>query len=379
MIEYRELDNLLLYEFLKNFALSLIGIFIPVYIVSQGMGLLAASLFIVISGVAGIVLSYPVSRLIAKFGFKHSLAASYLFLIPGLVVIRLFELSLVVIVASSILYNLGRLLHNISMNSEFAVDSDKDRRGSDSGKMLSLPSISRIIAPLVGGLIFSGLGFTELMAVTVFILFLSVIPLIRSEDNKDNFDYNFGKLLNEELWKTIPLFTARGIQGATAVSIFSLFVYMVIGGSIDVGAARALDSLGFVLTGLIVGHFSTKVEKDKLVLLGCSGAALAYLARGFLVSPFQVFLLSFISGIFFQIYHVPVFSSFADEAERTEVLEFYTLKRIFLSLGNILSVSTLVMFFLVYNLRTGFIASFTLGGAATLVMAVVYWREKSLD
>lgn len=378
-MEFRELDNLLLYEFLKNFALSLIGVFIPVYIVSQGFGLLPAALFIVISGLTGTVLSYPVSRLIARIGFKHSLAASYLFLIPGLVVIRWFELSLAVIVASSLLYNVGRLLHNISMNSEFAVDSKEERRASDSGKMLSLPSISRIIAPLTGGLIFAGLGFGELMAVTVFILLLSVIPLIRSKDHKDGLDYDFGELLNKEIKKTIPLFTARGIQGATAVSIFGLFVYMVIGGSVDVGGARALDSLGFVLTGLLVGHLSSKIDKDKFVLVGCSGAAFMYLLRGFLVSPLQVFLVSFVSGIFFQVYHVPVFSSFADEAERTEILEFYTLKRIFSSLGNILAVTTLVLFFFLYDLRTGFIASFTLGSIATLLMAVIYRSEKELN
>lgn len=372
---FRELDNLLIYEFLKNFAISLIGVFIPVYIVSEGFGLLPAVLFIAISGISGTLLSYPISKLISRIGFKHSLVASYLFLIPGLATIRAFELSIAVIIFSSLLYNTGRMLHNISLNSEFAVDSDGDNREDDSGKMLSLPNISRIIAPIAGGLIFAGLGFGELMIFAVFILALSAIPLILSKEHRDPLDYNMKELLEEEYLRTVPLFLARGIQGVTAVGIFGLFVFMVIGGSVDVGGARALDSLGFVLTGLLVGRYATDIDNNLFVGIGCLGSSIAFFLRGFLVTPMQVFLLSFTAGIFFQIYHVPIYSSFANEAEDTEILEFYTLRKIFVGIGNLLSVSTLTVFYLLYDLRTGFKAAFFLGGIATIVMAFTYLND----
>lgn len=375
---YREINNLFLYEFLKNFALSLIGVFIPVYIVSEGFGLLPAGLFIVLSGITGVVLSQPLSQIISKIGFKHSLVASYIFIVPGLLVIRYLELSIAVICVSSILYNIGRILHNISLNSEFAVDSLQKNRETDSGKMLSLPSISRIIAPFVGGAVFAGLGFGSLFLLTVLILLLSIIPLLRSTEHRDPLEYNISALINEEILKTVPMFVIRGIQGVTAVDIFGLFVFMIVGGSIDVGAARALDSLGFVITGLLVGRYAVKLDSRIFVSIGCLGASAMYFLRGFLVTPLQVFLVSFFGGIFFQIYHVPIYSGFANEAEDTEVLEFYTLRKIFVALGNIISVGTLGLFFILYDLRTGFLASFSLGGIATLIMAVLYW-ENSLE
>lgn len=374
-MEYREIDNLFLYELLKNFAISLIGIFIPVYIVSQGLGLLPAALFIAISGILSVILSYPVSLIISRIGFKHALISSYLFLIPGLTVIRYFEVSILVIIASSILYNLGRLLHNIGMNSEFAVDSKRGERDDDAGKMLSLPSISRIVAPFLGGAIFASLGFGELMLFTVAVLAASAVPLLLSKDHKGTMEYDFRKLLKEEYLKSVPLFVARGIQAVTAVSIFGLFVYMRIGGSLDVGAARALDSLGFVLTGLAVGKYANKITRNRLVLIGCMGASTVFLFRGFVQTPLQVFLISFMGGIFFQIYHVPIYSSFADEAEKTEVLEFYTLRKIFVGLGNILTVGALSIFYVLKDLKTGFFASFLLGALATVTMAVVYWQK----
>ncbi|MFB6115059.1 MAG: hypothetical protein ABEK04_02115 [Candidatus Nanohalobium sp.] len=93
----------------------------------------------------------------------------------------------------------------------------------------------------------------------------------------------------------------------------------------------------------------------------------------------QVFAVSFVGGIFFQVYHIPVYSSFANEAEDTEVLEFYTLRKIFVSLGNILAVGALAVFYVLYGLRTGFLASFTLGALATVMMAAVYLRDKEFE
>lgn len=376
-MEFRELDNLLIYELLKNFGISLIGVFIPIYILSEGRGLYEASLFIVISGIAGVALSYPISKIISRIGFKHALIGSYFFLIPGILAIRTFELSILTISASSLLYNIGRITHNIGLNSEFAVDSEEESRSKDSGKMLSFPSISRIIAPLTGGIIFAGFGFTSLMFITVFILLLSVLPLIFSKEHRDPMEYDIKKLFEEEYLKTVPLFIIRGIQAVTAVAIFGMFIYLVVGGSIDVGGARALDSLGFVLTGLLVGKYTGKIRKEKFVTAGCIGAAIIMFLRGFITAPIQAFFISFAGGIFFQIYHVPIYSSFADKAEDTEILEFYTLRKIFVSLGNILVVLTLTTFYLLYDLQTGFKATFFLGGLSTLAMALIYWNNQN--
>ncbi|MFB6242432.1 MAG: MFS transporter [Candidatus Nanosalina sp.] len=367
----REIDEIYVYELLKNFALTLVGVFIPIYIISQGFSLFHAALFIVISGFIGIVLSYPVSRVISRIGFKHGLAAAYLFILPGLVLIQSLELSLAVIVVSSVLYNTGRVLHNICLNSEFAVDSDEDSRGSDSGKMLSLPSVSRVISPVIGGFIFASAGFQTLLLVAIAFLALSVVPLLASSDHRDPMDYSFRDILAQEHFTAVPLFVIRGVQAVTAVSVFSLFIFMIVGGggAVDVGWARSLDSLGFVLTGLATGKLVERYGKRPAIILGTSGAALIHLLRSIVALPLHAFLVSFLGGIFFQIYHVPIYSVFADRAEDEDVLEFYALRKIFVSVGNVLTVATLVGSYLFLDLRGAFTATFLPAAASTVAMA----------
>ncbi|WP_414838329.1 MFS transporter [Candidatus Nanosalina sp. VS9-1] len=369
-MQFREIDELYLYEFLKNFGTSIIGVFIPVYILSQGFSIYHAGLFILISGFTGLTLSYPISKIVSRKGFKHGLAASYLFILPGLILIQVLELSLALIVASGILYNIGRVIHSISINAEFAVDSKKKTRGSDSGKMLSLPNTARVIAPVLGGAIFASLGFHTLLLISITFLGLSIIPLLVTADHRDTKEYSFRDLKDYDLREVVPLFISRGIDAVSSVDIFAIFMFVVIGGTVDVGWVRSLDSLGFVLTGFLTGTIIQRFGSKKPLIIGAVGNGILNMTRGFLSTPLQAFTLSFLAGIMFQIYHVPLYSRFADMAEKSDILEFYALRKTFVGLGNILVVTTLFTFDYFYSLETGFKAVFILGGLAMIVIAL---------
>lgn len=71
----------------------------------------------------------------------------------------------------------------------------------------------------------------------------------------------------------------------------------------------------------------------------------------------------------FQIYHVPLYSRFADLAEESDVLKFYTQRKIFVSPGNILVVTTFLAFNSLYRVEACFKAVLALGGIAMIVIA----------
>ncbi|MFB6213612.1 MAG: MFS transporter [Candidatus Nanohaloarchaea archaeon] len=363
----KSVNGLLIYEFLKNSAISLIGVFIPVYILSQGHGLGLAALFIGVSGLTGVLLSLPVSRVIHSKGLRSSLFASYIFLVPGLLLVRSFELSLLVVVTSGLLYGIGNLFHWIGLDAAFAADSDGDRRSMASGKILSLPKVSRILGPLAGGVVFASLGFAVLVSVSVVLLLLSGVPLLWVNRGTGK-SYRFGEILSREKRRMVPVFVIRGVQAASSVGVFGMFVFLLVGGALDVGAANALGSLGFVLTGLLAGKADSNGERNLLVSAGGLGAAAMYVARGLVVTPFQAFAVSFISGIFFQVYHVPVYARFADEAEMYGSLAFNTLKRICFSLGTLVTILLLLCSRYFFSLRSSFIAVFLAASVGSLLM-----------
>jgi len=368
----RELDYLFGYELLKNFGLALISLFIPVHLFEITGELSVALLWLGVNAVMAVVIAMPVKHVIARVGYKHGLVLSYFFILPVLLIIRMIEPRMAGVIVLASIYQIGHVFHNIGMNAEFSTDSSKDRRDADAGKMLSLPNISRVLAPFTGGLIYGAFGFAVLAATSTVVLALSIPFLLRTPDKTHTPTVSIGNVLQEERKRFVPLFMIRGIQAITAVALFGIYVFAVIGGAIDVGAANSLDTLGFVVAGLVIGYLAPSIGRGRLLTVGCLGAAAMFILRGVVTSPLGAFVVSFISGLFFQLYHVPVYASFADRAAETDELVFYTVRKMALGIGKLGTVLIVWLLAMRTDMVTGLQGGFILGGAATIGMAVLY-------
>jgi hypothetical protein len=374
MVLDKKINSIYLYEILRTFGMDLIGLFIPIYIVSQGLGFEYALGFLIIEQITSMVLSLPVSHIIAKIGFKHSLAVSYVFLLPSLVLLRTETLTLQIITICSVAYSLGKILHGLSINSEFAVDSHSKKRDSESSKMLGLPNISRITAPIAGGFILNKLGFSFLISTSILFFILSAIILLRSKDHRDPLSYDLKAIVKENYRKTFPVFFARGILNATAVTGFALFTYFFIGNEIDAGAVAAIDNLGLLAIALISGKLSKKYTRATIITVGLIGSSAIHFLRTATSTPLEALMISGIGGILFMMYEVPLFSDFADVAEDEDVLEFYTVKRIIFKAGQAFTIGLITVIGLKIGLKQGFQTAFALAGLTSLISII--WARK---
>ena len=67
----KELNELYLSIAVRSFALSVIGIFIPIYLLQQGIPLAQVLIFFAIVTGTMTVCTLPVAKLASRFGFKH--------------------------------------------------------------------------------------------------------------------------------------------------------------------------------------------------------------------------------------------------------------------------------------------------------------------
>lgn len=95
-----EVDQIYAYELLHRFVLSMIGIFIPIYIASNGMQINWVFNYILVATAAFAAACIPASYAIANIGFKHSLILSYFFYMPAFISLRTFSLSPTLIVSA---------------------------------------------------------------------------------------------------------------------------------------------------------------------------------------------------------------------------------------------------------------------------------------
>lgn len=369
----KEINEIYSYEVLRTFGMDLIGLFIPIYIISQGFGFQYALGFLIIEELTSILLSLPASRLISRIGFKHSLILSYFFLLPSLLMIR-WELTPLLIGASAIIYSLGKILHGLSIDSEFAVDSHSKKRDSESSKMLGLPNISRITAPIAGGLILNQFGFNMLITTSILFFLLSAAVLMKSKDHRDPLNYDMKSIVKDNYSKTFPVFFARGILNMAGVTAFALFTYFFIGNEVDAGLVASIDNIGLLAVAIISGKLSQKIGRNRIIAIGLIGSSLIHFVRPFAGTATQALLISGIGGVTFMLYEVPLFSNFANVAEDEDILEFYTAKRIIFKTGQMFTVLLITLTGLEFGLKHGFQAAFVLAGITSAT--AIIWTQK---
>ncbi|MFB6190560.1 MAG: hypothetical protein ABEJ91_03225 [Candidatus Nanohaloarchaea archaeon] len=364
------IDQVYAYEMLQKFAVGLIGIFIPVYIAAEGSPL--SWVFIYLFGYTAVfaLSSIGISYVIARIGFKHSLVLSYVFYLPAFVLLRVATLSPELIMSVAGLVGIGKALHWIPLHAEFAVDSEHSTREKASSRILGLPRLSKAAAPFIGGVVMAAFGFHALVAVALFFFILSAVPLFASGDHRDPLDWDFLGMLDRRHVKYGSLFFLRGVTITTGVFLFPLYVFFIIGGSINVGGVSSMASVGSTAFALMVGRVSSRVEASHMIKIGAVASAVMFAVRAFVQASMEAFLVSFGAGLLFMVYYVPLFSRLADAAEDEDVLEFYAFREFCLGLGKVAALAVAFFFALETSLATGLRVSFYFAAGAAALIAL---------
>lgn len=363
----KEKQRLYAYESFKTFVFSLIGLFIPIYVVKSGFSIYHAFGYILITSVASTVLTPLLSRVNRDYGLKHSLAASYILMIPAFLALQTLNPSYYLIMAAGILYSLGATVHNLAMNIEFTEDTEEDSREKDSSYLFSVKGLARAAGPAIGGTVIAAYGMEALASLALGGVVLSIVPLLGGVENRTSKKFSLGFHEAKSQTGLLPIYLARGVQGASAVSLFALFMFTEVGGSVNAGWARSLDNIGFVIAALAAGRISTSGGLRKILIFGSLGSAIVYLSRAFIVTPVQAFVISIAGGITFQLYQVPLYSGISDKAEETDEVQLYGMRKVFTSLGSIFTVGTAILTAYMTDTVTAFQIIFVLAGLSCLV------------
>ena len=372
-----EVDQVFAYEMLQKFAFGLISIFIPIYIAKQATLMLAlqyvaaVSLFFMVSAI-------PISYLIARIGFKHSLVISYVFYLPSLLVFQFVERGMIaldfrLVMFSGILLAVGKAFHWIALHAEFATDSSEDHRGKDSGRLLGLPRISKAVAPFAGGVIMASLGFGGLVSVTVVFLVLSALPLMTSGDHRDPQPYSLSAIKSVKHLKYGALFYLRGLGIASGYYLWPLFTALVIstgGGEVDAGIVSSLVNIGMAGFTILLGSKADEVDARKMVFVGAVLSGIFFIARGLVMTANQAFIVSLAAGPAFMMYYVPIYSELADAAEDEDVLEFYAFREVALGFSRVTLYGFTALMLLNFGMETAFRYTFYLTGVGTALIFV---------
>jgi MFS family permease len=318
-VSFDELSELYASEFLRTLAMSVIGIFVPIYLYKLGYDLTDIFLMMVVWAITRPLFSYVAAKSIAALGPKHSMAlgtAVQMVYLGVLVTIDSVNWPLALL---SVLGSLSYALFGIALQVDFSKVKHTEHGGKEIGFITICGRVGASIGPLVGGVVASFVNPKATIVIALVILASSLVPLFKTAEPIKT---NQAITLKGFPWRRhkrdfISAFFF-GIENIVSIVIWPLFIALVIFQNNTYAAIGLLVSIGTAASLLAIYLIGKLIDNHRGGLLFKVGVyinSFIHLLRPFVVTPIQAISISLINEPVSASYQMPYMKGLYDAAD----------------------------------------------------------------
>jgi MFS family permease len=334
---HTSLGKIYISESIRNIALSLIEIFVPIYLLQIGFPLWQVALYFSIACVTHILLAIPVGKLAARFGCSFSLLLGIPLSVLFFVLLSSLQTHHWPLYLLAIIGEAGSTFYWVSRHSLFARYTDDGKRGAQLGIAQGLYYVMYIGGALIGGIILSLFGIQLLIAIVSLLLCISTIPLFFIHEPKgDRMGFSLSKLSSGQSLGTISLFVAQGVDNIVNGTLWPIYIFFNI--------LNTFVALGFVvflqnLFNMIASYFTGKATDGKATRILQLGGAIDFVIqaiRFFLRTSMQVYVVDSFKGITSNLTSIPFNSVSYERANKNDIVPFIVFREMFIQSGQLI-------------------------------------------
>lgn len=320
-IHYTESTEIYTSMMLKALALSVAGVFIPIFLYTSGVELVTILLFLVIFSAWRVGLSFVIGPIIAKFGGKRALSISYIGIFLYISMLLWNQESWWLLVVVAFVGAVADTLQWIGLHDAFSAATVGKSSKSFSLLMVAT-SAGAAAGPLIGGLIAtSPYGLRAALGVSLVILLAAVVPLFATGEQSKETGYNLRKVSLRKVFRYTAGHSLGALEGFVLLTVWPLFVFLYLGDYAAVGAVMTLALLCSMSFSYFAGKASGAGYGRMLVGAGSIVAAVIGFARTFASTFLQILAINIASDAARSSTVVPVMGEFYDFARRVGRIE----------------------------------------------------------
>ena len=273
-----------MYAFLSifNFAASLVGIFVPVFLWQQGFSLSVIALLYALHYVSYAIAMPLGGRFAARFGLERSLALSTPIFVAVFLTIAAVPSVPNLVWVSFLLLTAHKIFYWPAHHAIFASNMAKNNRGTELSWVRFVSYSTGIIGPLIGGAVALALGFPALFIIAAVILSLSSIPILRTREH-----FQVAELDYSHFWREIRapgnerMITGMIGWGEDLVFLvfWPIFMFMILGNPQTLGIVIAISSLAMSVWAFVIGEMTDRHTPRTVLRLAAPVFALSYVVR----------------------------------------------------------------------------------------------------
>ncbi len=365
---------------------ALLGLFLPIFLYELfNQNFIAVVLYYSIGFfLYGITITVG-AKFLNRFGFKKALQVSILLAALFYVIFYLIDKqgSSELIPLTVLVVVLFRLFHWLPYHVDFAKFSDKKNRA----KQVSILSATRlalgIFIPLISGLIIAKFGFDILFMIAIVLYLLAGIPYMAVPRTREKFSWTIGQTWKQFFSKKrrnmILAYMADGAENMVGLVVWPIFIYQLLNGNyFQIGVLSTLIVAITVILQLFTGKYiDSKISKEKAVHWGSALYALGWVAKVFIVTAFQIFIVGAYHSITSILLRTPfdalTYEIAADQGHYVD--EFTVLREMSINLGRTVMAILIILISFYFAMQWVFI----LAAIATIIFNLLEQRDVKLN
>lgn len=344
MLPKNELTRIYWSQALRYFAISLISLFVPLYLhIEIGFSINETLLFFVFYSIIFAIMTPIAGHFVSKYGMKHAVLFSVpFFLIYLLLLFALpkYDTPLLII---GLFLGTSLAFYWMGMNLMFYHASDKMHRGEEVGKNTSLSVFATMLGPFIGGILIKYIGFQFVFGISSILLIGASFLLFIAKDIQLEYNhFNVKNLFKKDDWRMSTYFFSKGINVMATGVIWPLFIFTILKDYLSLGVVGSLLSLISAILIYLIGRFSDRVGKRKIIRFGVGFETLAWILRSMVQTVTQVFGATIFGAITIGIIQSPMIALEFDNVNHG-VVDYFVKREIFLCLGRALVCLIVIM------------------------------------
>lgn len=359
-LKNRELNELYISVAVKSFALSMISIFIPIFLLKLNYSFVNVLIFYAILNATHALFVIPATKISSKYGFKHSILYSTPILVIfylALYTLKQFNWPIYLL---AVIFGISNSLFWMGYHVDFSKFSDKKNRGKEVGMTNVVSLIFHALGPVTGGLILTFIGFKALFATVSVLLIASAIPLFFSKDIHESIPFSIKEIFKGQKIRDALAFAGYGIESGAFSVIWPIFIFFtILNNFTTLGLVFSLSILFSLIFTFIVAIFSD-IHRRLVLRTGAVMNALIWGIRFFVKTIFQVFIIDSFYGMSQTLIHISFNALSYDKANKTNIVKFIMFREMIIQTGR-------VILFAIMTFIATFTISFILGGGASLL------------
>lgn len=267
-VGFDELSELYTSTMLRSMGLSLIGLFVPIYLYIEGYSLPDVFLFMGAVFASRSLFDFVTAYIIARIGPKHTILLSNIVQIVFLGLLLSVTTLHWPLLLLAVVWGPSLSMFFVSYHVDFSKIIHANHGGKEMGFMVIAEKLGASLGPVVGGVVATVFGAEYTIAAAIVLFTGAVIPLLlTAEPTRLHQKINYRGLPIKKLQRDFVSYFSQGVDAAASLSMWPLYAAVVILTVNTYAAIGLAASLGVVASVAAAKFIGQVVDRDRGLML----------------------------------------------------------------------------------------------------------------